>query len=100
MKSQNVEQSPPDLIKSLGDSAVLNCSHSIKDFEVILWFKQDGRRFILFGYINLNFYYPEDELKQKISFAGDGRNNATLTINKLTAADNGVFYCAARRHSV
>ncbi|KAL0170617.1 hypothetical protein M9458_035213, partial [Cirrhinus mrigala] len=36
----------------------------------------------------------------KISLAGDGTSSATLTIKDLTEVDSGVYYCAARMHSV
>lgn len=100
VQSQDVTQFPPDLIGNLTDAPVLHCSHSIQGFEHILWYKHDGRRFNFFGYINLNYLYPEEEVKNKVTFAGDGRNNVTFTINSLTSDDNGVYYCAARRHSV
>ncbi len=86
---------------NLTESAVLTCSHSDEGFELILWYKQsDDKGLIFLGYLNIDFVYPEDEFKDKISLAGDGRSSATLTIKDLTEDNSGVYYCAARRHSV
>ncbi len=101
IRSKKVDQTPQDLIRNLTESAVLTCSHSDQGFELILWYKRsDDKGFIFLGYLNNNFPNPEDEFKHKISLAGDGRNSATLTIKDLTEDNSGVYYCAARRHSV
>lgn len=101
VQSQKVDQSPRDLIRKLTESAVLTCSHSDQGFELILWYKRsDDKGLIFLGYLNTMFAYPEDEFKQKIDLAGDGRSKATLTIKNLTEDSSGVYYCAARRHSV
>ncbi|KAL7862341.1 hypothetical protein SRHO_G00137820 [Serrasalmus rhombeus] len=96
-----VEQSPPHVLKNRTESAKLSCSHSVKEFEHILWFKQskDGN-FIYLGYLNLKNPYPEDEYKGIIQLDGNGNSASTLTINNLTPKDNAVYFCAARRHSV
>ncbi|KAF4102514.1 hypothetical protein G5714_017314 [Onychostoma macrolepis] len=101
IRSKKVDQTPQDLIRNLTESAVVTCSHSDQGFELILWYKRsDDKGFIFLGYLNNNFQNPEDEFKDKIELAGDGRSSATLTIKHLTADNSGVYYCAARRHSV
>ncbi len=101
IRSKKIDQTPQDLIRNLTESAVLNCSHSDQGFELILWYKRsDDKGFIFLGYLNNNFPNPEDEFKDKIDLAGDGRSSSTLTIKDLTEDNNGLYYCAARRHSV
>jgi len=101
VQSQKVTQSPPDLMKILTESAVLNCSHSDPSLEHILWYKQsEDKGFVFLGFLNNNFQNPEDEFENKISLDGDGRSHATLTIHNLTLVDSAVYYCAARTHSV
>ncbi|KAI4898448.1 hypothetical protein NFI96_000504 [Prochilodus magdalenae] len=96
-----VDQSPPDILKKHTQSAKLSCSHSVREFEHMLWFKQseDGN-FKYLGYLNLKNAYPEKEYEDKIHLEGNGNSAATLTINNLTAHDSAVYFCAARRHSI
>ncbi|KAL0969474.1 hypothetical protein UPYG_G00227800 [Umbra pygmaea] len=42
--SDQVHQSPPALYKNQGESAKINCSHSISNYNRILWYKQDEHR--------------------------------------------------------
>ncbi|KAF3845348.1 hypothetical protein F7725_008511 [Dissostichus mawsoni] len=43
--SDLVSQTPAYMYKNLGEEAVISCSHSIKDYNQILWYKQmkDGQ---------------------------------------------------------
>lgn len=93
----SVVQTPPFIIKGPGESVTrgINCSHNITNYDVILWYKQDHRALKLLGYLNINFPYPEDDVKEKISFKGDGRKQSSLTISNVSVYDNGVYFCAA-----
>ncbi|CAG5866801.1 unnamed protein product, partial [Menidia menidia] len=99
--TKDVAQTPLFLIKKTGESVEkgIKCSHNIENHELILWYRQDRNRNLkLLGYLNLNFAYPQDDVKEKISFDGDGRKNSSLTISDLDLNDSAVYFCAARRH--
>uniref|UniRef100_A0AAY4AEG6 Immunoglobulin V-set domain-containing protein n=1 Tax=Denticeps clupeoides TaxID=299321 RepID=A0AAY4AEG6_9TELE len=95
----NVYQSPADLI-TVSDKAVFQCFHKLDNYDRILWYKYTTQRqFHFLGYLNRNYGYPEEELKNKISFTGDGQNNASMAMSSLTPDDSAVYFCAARLHS-
>uniref|UniRef100_A0A4W6BUY8 Ig-like domain-containing protein n=1 Tax=Lates calcarifer TaxID=8187 RepID=A0A4W6BUY8_LATCA len=99
--TKRVDQTPPVIIKKTGESVTseIKCSHSIQNHDVILWYKQDEHGLKLLGYLNLDRLYPEDDVKGKISFDGDGSKQSSLTISSLLSNDGGVYFCAARYHS-
>uniref|UniRef100_A0A0F8AB83 Immunoglobulin V-set domain-containing protein n=1 Tax=Larimichthys crocea TaxID=215358 RepID=A0A0F8AB83_LARCR len=47
----------------------------------------------------MNSPNPEDDVKGKISFDGDGQTHSSLTISDLVLNDTGVYFCAASQHS-
>ncbi|KAL6477472.1 hypothetical protein MHYP_G00133070 [Metynnis hypsauchen] len=50
--SNNVQQSPLDLIKNNGDSVEIQCLHNIPNYNVILWYKKNAvQEFVLLGYL-------------------------------------------------
>uniref|UniRef100_A0A8C4GXZ1 Ig-like domain-containing protein n=1 Tax=Dicentrarchus labrax TaxID=13489 RepID=A0A8C4GXZ1_DICLA len=100
--SDSVFQTPPFIIKRVGESVVsgIKCSHTITSYQVILWYKQDERKPLQFlGYLNVNFPYPEEDVKEKISFDGNGQKYSNLNISSVSLNDSGVYFCAASRHS-
>uniref|UniRef100_A0A3Q4GEK6 Ig-like domain-containing protein n=1 Tax=Neolamprologus brichardi TaxID=32507 RepID=A0A3Q4GEK6_NEOBR len=93
----NVQQTPPSIIKKVGQSvsSQIHCSHNMSIFERILWYKQDEHRAPQFlGYLNLNFPYPEEDVKGKISFNGNGQKYSNLTISNVSVTDSAVYFCA------
>uniref|UniRef100_A0A3P9BZG9 Ig-like domain-containing protein n=1 Tax=Maylandia zebra TaxID=106582 RepID=A0A3P9BZG9_9CICH len=98
----NVLQTPPSIIKKVGQSVSneIHCSHDVSIFEWILWYKQDKHRAPQFlGYLNLNFPYPEEDVKGKIIFNGNGKEYSNLTISNVSVTDSAVYFCAASQHS-
>uniref|UniRef100_A0A8C7X3P4 Ig-like domain-containing protein n=1 Tax=Oryzias sinensis TaxID=183150 RepID=A0A8C7X3P4_9TELE len=98
--SYAVQQTPPSLIRSPGQSvpSQIYCSHSITNFDNILWYKQDsGGALKYLGYLNLQFPYPENDVKETLSFSGDGRSHSNLSFSGLSEVDSAVYFCAARR---
>lgn len=101
-QTNRVVQTPPLIIKRTGESVVsgISCSHKITDYQTILWYKQDEHKALkLLGYVFLDSAYPEDDVKEKISFNGDGRKQSNLSISDLLLKDSGVYFCAASYHS-
>ncbi|CAI5695654.1 unnamed protein product [Oreochromis niloticus] len=97
-----VQQTPPSIIKKVGQavSSEIHCSHEVSIFERILWYKQDKDRAPQFlGYLNLNSPYPEEDVKGKISFNGNGKKYSNLTISNVSVTDSAVYFCAASQHS-
>ncbi|KAA8581852.1 hypothetical protein FQN60_008592, partial [Etheostoma spectabile] len=95
--TNSVFQTPPFIIKRTGESVAseINCSHSIKDYDKILWYKQDEQKALkLLGYLNVMHPYPEDDVKGKISFDGVGSAHCRLSVSNLSLNDNGVYFCA------
>uniref|UniRef100_A0A3B3HIS9 Ig-like domain-containing protein n=1 Tax=Oryzias latipes TaxID=8090 RepID=A0A3B3HIS9_ORYLA len=98
--SNAVQQTPPSLIRSPGQPvpSQIYCSHSITSFDNILWYKQDsGGALKYLGYLNLQFPYPENDVKETLSFSGDGRSHSNLSFSRLSEDDSAVYFCAARR---
>ncbi|KAA8581849.1 hypothetical protein FQN60_008589, partial [Etheostoma spectabile] len=96
--TNSVIQTPPFIIKRTGESvsSEINCSHSMTGYDRILWYKQDEQKALkLLGYLNVMHPYPEDDVKGKISFDGDGRKHSDITVSGLSLNDNGVYFCAA-----
>ncbi|XP_061700363.1 uncharacterized protein LOC133513516 [Syngnathoides biaculeatus] len=97
-EEMNVYQTPPFIIKRIGQdlSKEIKCSHGIKDYDVILWYKQSrGGTMELLGYLNQKFAVPEDGWKGKVDFTGDGRQESYLTVAELRSIDSAVYFCAA-----
>ncbi|XP_019727816.1 uncharacterized protein LOC109517231 [Hippocampus comes] len=92
-----VHQTPPYLMKKVEDDTnELSCSHSITDYDVILWYKQDrGGAMELLGYLNQKFPVVEDHWNGKFAFSGDARQQSNLIINDLRINDSAVYFCAA-----
>lgn len=98
--SYSVHQTPPSLIKSPGQSVLgqIYCSHSIPNYDNILWYKQDGGGALKYlGYLNLQHLYPENDVKEILSFSGDGRTHSNLSFVSVSQNDSAVYFCAARR---
>uniref|UniRef100_A0A3Q3WBB9 Ig-like domain-containing protein n=1 Tax=Mola mola TaxID=94237 RepID=A0A3Q3WBB9_MOLML len=101
-QTNSVLQKPPFIIKRADESVVsgIYCSHKMTGHDRILWYKQDEHKALkLLGYLNVNFPNPEDHVKGKISFDGDGRTHSSLSISNLSLSDSGVYFCAASHHS-
>lgn len=91
------------MIKFTGQSVSgeIRCSHKEPTFEHILWYKraEEGGHLKMLGFLNTKFAYPEDDVKDRINFDGNGRSDGSLLISNLTENDSAVYFCAARRHS-
>lgn len=96
--SNTVDQSPPDVIKKPGESAVIQCSHNVPSYNQINWYRQNqGKEFTFMGYLLLESPKPENEFTEKIEMSGNGNpnGNGALTIKNLLSTDSAVYFCAA-----
>ncbi|XP_040915920.1 uncharacterized protein LOC121196839 [Toxotes jaculatrix] len=92
--SKQVVQTPLSIIKRIRESvdSEIGCSHSITNYDLILWYKQEGQRALkLLGYLNMKFVNLEDSAKGKISFDGDGEKQSKLSIFNLSLSDSGLI---------
>uniref|UniRef100_A0A8C7D2H2 Immunoglobulin V-set domain-containing protein n=1 Tax=Oncorhynchus kisutch TaxID=8019 RepID=A0A8C7D2H2_ONCKI len=100
--AHKVHQSPSALIKNHGSSVdqEIHCSHSIANYDRMLWYKQDiSRTLKLLGYLNLNYAYSEEYVKGKIQIQGDGRKAYLHLVSLRGPEHSAVYYCAASQHS-
>ncbi|KAI9537741.1 hypothetical protein NQZ68_022403 [Dissostichus eleginoides] len=98
--SDNVQQTPAYMYKNLGEEAVISCSHSIENYDRILWYKQmkDGELQFL-GYILKGFKNPEPGLGVKMDGDANINKNCTLTVEGLSENSSALYFCAASQHS-
>ncbi|KAM3595133.1 uncharacterized protein V6R79_018632 [Siganus canaliculatus] len=61
--------------------------------------RDENRTLKLLGYLNTRFANPEEDVKVKITFDGDGSKESSLSVSGLELKDSGVYFCAASRHS-
>ncbi|KAJ8289647.1 hypothetical protein GJAV_G00003690 [Gymnothorax javanicus] len=95
--SGEVHQSPAELMRNSGESIQLNCSHSIPNYDTILWYHQAAGNsgLTLMGYVNYENPTTEPLYKDHCSVSGDGKVAASLQIPKVRPADSGNYFCAA-----
>ncbi|KAF5891686.1 T-cell receptor beta variable [Clarias magur] len=92
-----VQQSPHDLIKYQGQSAVIRCSHKIERYDRIMWYKETKKKdFIFMGYLISKNANPETEFKDKVTISGDAFDGyGSLEVLRLSLKSEGVYFCAA-----
>uniref|UniRef100_A0A8C1PBD5 Ig-like domain-containing protein n=1 Tax=Cyprinus carpio TaxID=7962 RepID=A0A8C1PBD5_CYPCA len=91
-----VDQSPPDVIKKPKESAKIQCSHNVPNYNQISWYRQNqDQGFTFMGYLFLKSQNPEKEFTKKIEMSGEGNSNGYLTIEDLSSNDSAVYFCAA-----
>lgn len=66
----------------------------------MLWYKQKrGESLELLGYLVGSSDTVEDKFENKISLDGDANKNSVLKLERLSADDSAVYFCAASIHS-
>uniref|UniRef100_A0AAQ6AI85 Ig-like domain-containing protein n=1 Tax=Amphiprion ocellaris TaxID=80972 RepID=A0AAQ6AI85_AMPOC len=91
-----VYQTSANIYKKKGETAKIHCSHSILNYNSILWYKQlENRQLQFLGYVYYNNAYPEAGIDGD---ANPGRN-CTLTTEKLELSSSAIYFCAASLHS-
>ncbi|XP_044023433.1 uncharacterized protein LOC122862178 [Siniperca chuatsi] len=98
--SDKVYQTPADMYKTPEGKATISCSHSIDNYDRILWYKQmENRQLQLLGYMLGNSGTPETGVNVKIEGNANKDQNCTLKIERLSLSSSAVYFCAARLHS-
>ncbi|MGH0174194.1 UNVERIFIED_CONTAM: hypothetical protein FKN15_070554 [Acipenser sinensis] len=69
----NVRQSPPSLFESPGQSAELQCSHNISNYNQMYWYQQTRKGALdLIGYLYNERVNLEEKFKKRFNLTGDG----------------------------
>lgn len=92
-------QTPADVLGSPGGRVQISCSHTIKNFDRMNWYRQSGRGMQLLGYMNFNTGYPQDGLGVNISGSALAGQTCTLAVERLSVRSSAVYYCAASLHA-
>lgn len=99
--SDQIIQIPTQTFYKPEDIAELKCSHSIRGYDRIFWYRQtQDQKLQLLGYMIGTSQFPEPQLGVTLAGSADEGQTSTLTIPGLwSRASSGVYYCAARHHS-
>ncbi|KAI3367129.1 hypothetical protein L3Q82_008184 [Scortum barcoo] len=98
--SDQIYQTPAQTYDKPGKSATISCSHSIQNYDQILWYKQSKNGELqLLGYMTGDSGFPETGVNVKIEGNAQKDQNCTLTIKQLSLNSSAVYFCAARLHS-
>ena len=75
----------------------LSCSHSIDNYNQILWYKQQriDKKLEFLGYILGTSPKPEKGMAVKMDGSADQGKTATLTIQNISVESSAVYFCAA-----
>ncbi len=99
--SDQVNQNPPHLITDAEKTVQLNCSHTIKDYNTILWYQQlkGDSALNLIGYVSYTNPTTEDQYKNLFRVKGNGEESSTLniTVGREHVGNTAVYYCAASK---
>ncbi|MED6257857.1 hypothetical protein ATANTOWER_032597 [Ataeniobius toweri] len=98
--NDQVHQTPFYIQAKPGETARINCSHSIQNYDVILWYKRsEDRQLQLLGYMYLDNKYPEPGVNVEMDGNAAKDQNCTLIIKGLSVSSSAVYFCAASYHS-
>lgn len=97
--SDQVHQSPADIHHQPGAKAKINCSHTIQNYNQILWYKKSSLELQLLGYMYVN--NPNLEKGIGVTIEGDASKDKTCTliIEGLSLNSSAVYFCAASLHT-
>lgn len=93
-----VKQTPADVLGFPGGTVVISCSHDIKNYDRINWYRQTDRELLLLGYMNFHTGYPMDGLGVNITGSALQGKTCNLTVEGLNANSSAVYYCASSSH--
>ncbi|TRY57907.1 hypothetical protein DNTS_014422, partial [Danionella cerebrum] len=79
------------------ETVQLSCSHSIKDYFMILWYQQLEEELNLIAYVYYNSPTVESQFKNGFSVQGNGAKYSALNITTKDFGSTMTFYCAASK---
>ncbi|KAL7862343.1 hypothetical protein SRHO_G00137840 [Serrasalmus rhombeus] len=93
----SVIQTPLHLFENRDESPTIECSHTVKNYDQIYWYKQtQSQELTLLGYVyGRSEPKKEPEFETKVDMTGDGYSKVSLTIINLSLTDSAVYFCAA-----
>ena len=99
--SDQVHQTPPEMVVAIesGPTVTLECSHSIKNYDQILWYKQlrNDKKLVFLGYISSTTKFPEAGVI--MSGSADQDQTVELRILNISMESSALYFCAARFHN-
>lgn len=99
-RSDQVYQTPSDIYSVQGESAKIECSHSIDIYDRILWYKKSNRQLQFLGYMFYENGNPEMGLNVKIGGSATKDRTCRLTLEALRLNSSAEYYCAASRNAL
>ncbi|MFT7801715.1 T-cell receptor beta chain [Arapaima gigas] len=95
--SSKVVQGPPAHLSRPEASVEFNCSHSISNYDTILWYQKlpGGIALTLIGFIYYQTKEVEVGYQDRFDLKGNGEKAVSLHISNMTAGDTAVYLCAA-----
>lgn len=98
--SDQITQIPTQTHYNPEETAEIKCSHSISNYNRVLWYRQTQDQQLQFlGYLIGSSAFAEPGLGVKLGGSANEGQTSTLTIAGLSLASSAVYYCAARFHS-
>uniref|UniRef100_A0A3Q3FVQ1 Ig-like domain-containing protein n=1 Tax=Labrus bergylta TaxID=56723 RepID=A0A3Q3FVQ1_9LABR len=97
LSKSHVDQKPAALVIHPGEKVQLTCNHSNSNFDMIQWYKQSKGKhdMALLGYVRYSSATVEDQFKGLYNVSGDGKNQSSLILLKLSGSESAVYFCAA-----
>ncbi|KAL4656186.1 hypothetical protein GN956_G5627 [Arapaima gigas] len=93
--SSKVVQGPPAHLSRPEASVEFNCSHSISNYDTILWYQKlpGGIALTLIGFIYYQTKEVEVGYQDRFDLKGNGEKAVSLHISNMTAGDTAVYLC-------
>uniref|UniRef100_A0A3Q2QKA7 Ig-like domain-containing protein n=1 Tax=Fundulus heteroclitus TaxID=8078 RepID=A0A3Q2QKA7_FUNHE len=98
--SDQVHQTPFYIQANPGETVEISCSHSIQNYDRILWYRrsQDTQLHFL-GYMLQSLGNPEPAANVTMKGSANKDKTCTLIIKELRVNSSAVYFCAASYHS-
>ncbi|XP_072772257.1 M1-specific T cell receptor beta chain-like [Nerophis lumbriciformis] len=93
---EKVKQTPSDMLKKTGETATIQCSHSIEGYNQMLWYKNVEVQMQFLGYMSYSNALPEKGVDVEIKGSASVNEQCQLIIPKLNLNSSALYYCAAR----
>ncbi|KTG40908.1 hypothetical protein cypCar_00033556 [Cyprinus carpio] len=95
--SDKVNQTPKDKLVKAQEPVTLTCSHTIPNYNMILWYEQVIGALNLIGYVRLTSASTEVQYTNQFITKGDGEKSSTLEFKLNASGSSVMYYCAASK---